>query len=198
LPLVVTAGGAEREQMFRELSAAYLWPNGTPSPDRMSHPVTLVRWDDARAYCDWLSASTGRTVFLPTEAQWERAARGGVDGNRYPWGQQPDRAMANFLPAPAMKKRHGTTECGTYPPNPYGLFDMVGNVWEWVADWYAADYYTDSPRVDPQGPGHGYYRILRGGGWPTSDVRMLTCSHRHEVPPDTYSYAIGFRIACAV
>jgi formylglycine-generating enzyme required for sulfatase activity len=198
LPLVVTAGGRERERVFRATGQPYVWLEGEPDADRALHPVTLVRWEDAVAYCDWLSSETGRKVRLPTEAEWEKAARGGVDGRRYPWGDRIDRNMANFLTDPALKLAHGTSRCGIFPPNGYGLYDMAGNVWEWVQDWYAADYYLQSPSENPEGPSDGQMRVLRGGSWLVADVRMLSCSYRHKVPPDTYSYGIGFRIVCPV
>ncbi len=198
LPVVVTAGGAEREQTFRTISQPYIWLHGEPAADRCLHPVTLVRLEDAVAYCAWLSAETGRTVRLPTEAEWEKAARGGHSGKRYPWGDRMDRNMANFLTDPSLKPLQGTTRCGSYPPNAYGLYDMAGNVWQWVADWYDPLYYAASPFENPPGPAAGQLRLVRGGSWLVADVRMLSCSHRHKVPPDTYSYGIGFRVVCPV
>jgi sulfatase modifying factor 1 len=196
LPMVVTAGTRDREQTFRTAGQPYVWTDSAPPADRLDHPVTLVRWDDALAYCAWLSEKTGRGVRLPTEAEWEKAARGGLEGKRYPWGERLDRNLANFLTDPAQRPARGTTPCGAYPPNGYGLFDITGNVWEWVQDWYDPTYYSVSPERNPTGPARGYMRIVRGGGWLVVDVRMLSCSHRHKVPPDTYSYGIGFRIAC--
>jgi formylglycine-generating enzyme required for sulfatase activity len=198
LPLVVAAGGSERERIFRETGEAYAWPGDKPPADRVLHPVTLVRWEDAAAYCAWLSSETGRTVRLPTEAEWEKAARGGVDGRRYPWGDRIDRNLANFLIDPALKSSRGTTAGGSYPPNGYGLYDMSGNVWEWVQDWYSPHYYASSAVENPPGPPSGRMRLVRGGSWLVADVRMLACSHRHKVPPDTYSYGIGFRVVCPV
>ncbi len=198
LPLVVSAGGRERERVFRATGQPYVWLDGEPAPDRLLHPVTLVRWDDAAAYCAWLSSETGRKIRLPTEAEWEKAARAGVEGRRYPWGDRIDQNMANFLTDPTLKSVHGTTRVGTYPANGYGLYDMAGNTWEWVHDWYAPDYYARSSRQNPQGPPSGQMRVLRGGSWLVAHVRMLSCSYRHKVPPDTYSYGIGFRIVCSV
>ena len=197
LPIVVTAGGAERERTFRQVGTPYVWEDGHPSIDRSDHPVTLVRYDDAVAYCAWLAASTGKTFRLPTEAEWEKAARGGAESKRYPWGDRLDRNMSNFLVDPALKATHGTTPCRAYPKNGYGLFDMAGNVWEWVQDWYDPQYYAAQAARNPAGPSSGHLRIVRGGSWLVADVRMLSCSHRHKVPPDTYSYAIGFRVACS-
>jgi formylglycine-generating enzyme required for sulfatase activity len=194
LPLVVTAGGAEREQSFRQSGEPYVWLESTPSASRLNHPVTLVRWSDAIEYCAWLSAVSGRPVRLPTEAEWEKAARGGLEAKRYPWGDRLDRNLANFLTDPAQKHTEGTTQCRSYPANAYGLFDMAGNVWEWVQDWYDPRYYKSSPVNMPPGPAEGVMRLVRGGSWLAADVRMLQCSHRHKVPPDTYSYSIGFRI----
>jgi formylglycine-generating enzyme len=197
LPLVVTAGGLDREAAFRAAGQPYVWIDSDAPQDRLDHPVALVRWEDAIAYCAWLSGASGRTVRLPSEAEWEKAARGGLVGKRYPWGDRLGTDMANYLTDPAMKKSGGTTRCRSYPPNGYGLFDMAGNVWEWVHDWYDAKYFDLSPASSPAGPGNGTLRVVRGGSWLAADVRMLSCSYRHKVPPDTYSYGIGFRIASA-
>jgi formylglycine-generating enzyme required for sulfatase activity len=198
LPLLVTAGGDERERDFRSMARPYTWSGFDPPADRADHPVTLVRYDDATAYCTWLSATTGRVFRLPTEAEWEKAARGGIEGQRrYPWGDQFDPGMANFLEDASRRGVAGTTPCRKYAPNDLGVYDMAGNAWEWVHDWYDAAYYTHSARRNPAGPPRGTMRIVRGGSWLASDLRMLTCAHRHKVPPDTYAYSIGFRVACA-
>jgi formylglycine-generating enzyme required for sulfatase activity len=197
IPLVVGVGGIERQRVFRQTAAPYEWVKSEPSPDRLHHPVTLVRYDDASAYCAWLAAVTGRAFRLPTEAEWEKAARGGVESKRYPWGDEIGPRNANFLADPDARSSSGTTKCQTYPPNDFGLFDMAGHVWEWVQDWYSPAYYAASSARNPAGPPRGQLRVLRGGGWLASDARMLACSHRHKVPPDTYSYGIGFRVACS-
>ena len=194
LPLVVTAGGPDRETTFRESAQPYVWNEAGPPAERSDHPVTLVRWEDATAYCTWLSDASGHLVRLPTEAEWEKAARGGLEGKRYPWGDDLDTARANFLVDPTLRTTHGTSRCGSYPANGYGLFDMAGNVWEWVQDWHSPTYYAASPYNAPRGPRDGSLRVLRGGSWLSSDIRTLACSHRHKVPPDTYSYGIGFRV----
>jgi formylglycine-generating enzyme required for sulfatase activity len=190
----VTAGG--RDVMFMELAAPYVWKGDEPPPGHGSHPVVLVRYDDAVAYCGWLSQELRRVARLPTEAEWEKAARGGVEGQRYPWGDEIDRSRGNFLVEGSVKSRSGTSRAGMYPPNAYGLHDMAGNVWEWVSDWHEADYYAVSEPRDPAGPPHGIMRIVRGGSWLNDDVSMLRSSYRHKVPPDTYAYSIGFRIVC--
>ena len=197
LPLVVTAGGIERERAFRDNGQPYVWLDSQAPKDRLDHPVTLVRWEDAIAYCAWLSGATGRIVRLPSEAEWEKASRGGLEGKRYPWGDSIDRDKANFLVEPSSKNSRGTSASRIFPPNGYGLFDMAGNVWEWVHDWHSPSYYATSPLNSPTGPREGTLRVVRGGSWLAADTRMLSCSHRHKVPPDTYSYGIGFRVACS-
>ena len=196
LPVVVRAGGEAREHVFRTSARAYVWKGGQPRPNTLEHPVTMVRWDDAMAYCAWLSVVIGRPVRLPTEAEWEKAARGGLERQKYPWGDDIGPGHANYLSDPGRRTSHGTSAARRYPPNGYGLFDMAGNVWQWVHDWYDPSYYANSPEDNPTGPQDGALRIVRGGGWISSDPLMLTCSHRHQVPPDTYSYGIGFRVAC--
>lgn len=192
LPLVAS----DHEAAFRELAAPYVWDGAQPPSGRGMHPVVLAGYDDANAYCEWLTASQGRCVRLPTEAEWEKAARGGVDGNRYPWGRVIDPSQANYLADPREKSRRGTRPTGTYEPNGFGLYDVVGNVWEWVSDWYSSDYYGLGDSRDPRGPSFGQLRVVRGGSWVNEDVSMLRCAYRHRVPPDTYAYSIGFRIVC--
>lgn len=191
LPLMVSG---PFEAGFRELAAPYLW-NGAHPPGRDGHPVTLVSMDDAIAYCAWLASKTGTPVRLPTEAEWERAARGDLDRKRYPWGDELDPSRAHFLPDPGQKAQGGTAPVASYPPNGFNLYDMAGNVWEWVSDWYAANYYARAQYLDPRGPESGLMRIVRGGAWVNSDSRYLRCAYRHKVPQDSYSYSIGFRIA---
>ncbi|MEI7832641.1 MAG: SUMF1/EgtB/PvdO family nonheme iron enzyme [bacterium] len=124
-----------------------------------NHPVVNVNWDDAQAYATWAGAA------LPTEAQWEKAARG-TDGRVYPWGNDWDTGKLQ-----CSKKKAGdakrTAPVGTFPAgvSPYGCLDMIGNVWEWCADWYDEDYYQNAPTSDPTGPAAGTKRTLRGGSW---------------------------------
>jgi formylglycine-generating enzyme required for sulfatase activity len=191
LPHLVTPA---QEATFRELAAPYAWRGGVPPRDREQHPVSLVAFNDAMAYCFWLSQRLGEPVRLPTEAEWERAARGGIESRRYPWGDDIDPSRANFLPEPALKKHRGTRPVGCYPPNGFELFDVSGNVWEWVSDWYSPVAYRDTERRNPRGAPAGALRIVRGGSWVTHDVLQLRCAHRHKVPADTYAYSIGFRV----
>jgi sulfatase modifying factor 1 len=193
LPLVASGG---RHSVFRDLAAPYVWENDQPPSGHGSHPVVLIRYDDALAYCRWLETEINRVVRLPTEAEWEKAARGGTEGQRYPWGNDLDASRCNFLTDPAVKRQRGTRPTGTYPPNAYGLYDICGNVWEWVADWYGAEYYGFGDMRNPRGPDTGNMRVVRGGSWVNEDVSMLRCAYRHKVPPDTYAYSVGFRIVC--
>jgi formylglycine-generating enzyme required for sulfatase activity len=193
LPLIA---GDEREAMFKELAAPYVWHGGEPPAERGNHPVVLVKYEDATAYCQWLSDTLGRVFRVPTEAEWEKAARGGLVGQQYPWGDEIGPAHCNFLVDPSLKHDRGTTLASKYPPNGYGLHDMSGNVWEWVSDWYGRDYYAVSEAKDPLGPSEGVMRLVRGGSWVNDDVSMLRCAYRHQVPPDTYAYSLGFRVVC--
>ena len=190
----ITHGG--RETLFRDSASPYVWDNDQPPAGRGSHPVVLVRYDDAVAYCQWLSDALTRVVRLPTEAEWEKAARGGTEGLRYAWGNDIDGSHGNFLTDASTRHQRGTRPVGTYPPNAYGLYDMCGNVWEWVGDWYSADYYGFGDMRDPRGPETGNMRLVRGGSWVNHELSMLRCAYRHKVPPDTYAYSVGFRIVC--
>jgi sulfatase modifying factor 1 len=192
VPVFVTPS---QELTFRDLAAPYVWRGGEIPQARFRHPVTLVTFQDACRYCDWLSIELSLPIRLPTEAEWERAARGTFEGRRYPWGDDIDPSRANFMPDPGLKRYRGTRPVGSFAPNGFGLYDMAGNVWEWIADWYAADTYRTTERRNPTGPAEGSLRMLRGGSWVTHDVDQLRCSHRHKVPSDTYAYSIGFRVA---
>lgn len=192
LPMMVSSA---LETDFRSLASSYFWNNSTPPAGRERHPVTLVGFEDAAAYCAWLAVRTGLPVRLPTEAEWERAARGGLESKRFPWGDTLDASRAHFLPTASAKAQCGTAAVGSYPPNGFDVYDVAGNVWEWVSDWYSPSYYERAQYVNPQGPEGGTLRIVRGGAWVNADGGYLRCAYRHKVPPDSYSYSIGFRIA---
>jgi formylglycine-generating enzyme len=147
------------------------------------HPVVLVGWVDAQAYCQWSETR------LASEAEWERAARGGLEGKRFPWGDEEiTHELANY------DNQNYTTPVGAYLPNGYGLYDMIGNAWEWVADYYDAKYYGDSPARDPRGPEHGSSRVLRGGSW-LLFARYCRISYRFRNSPNFRSSLIGLRVA---
>ena len=188
----MVSGALEAE--FRTLASTYYWNNGTPPEGRDGHPVTLVGYEDAIAYAGG-SRARRHPVRLPTEAEWERAARGGLVGQTLSLGRHARLTRAHFLPPAGVKEDDGTAPVGAYPANGFQLYDMAGNVWEWVSDWYAPNYYELSQYQNPQGPESGLMRIVRGGAWVNSDGRYLRCAYRHKVPPDSYAYSIGFRIA---
>jgi formylglycine-generating enzyme required for sulfatase activity len=153
-------------------------------PDFPNHPVTGVSWYDAEAYAEW----TGKR--LPTEAEWEYAARGGLAGEDYPCGDRIDATLANF----SRSEKGGSVPVASYPANGFGLHDMVGNVSEWVADYYSGDYYKKSPDKNPTGPKEGKFRVFRGGGWHTGPG----CSkvfYRNGLPPNWVDFNVGFRCA---
>lgn len=144
------------------------------------HPVVNVNWEDARAYAEWAG------MRLPTEAEWERAARGGTE-TRFWWGNEGDHAKANF-------DSQGSTPVGSFPANPFGLFDTAGNVWEWVADWYSETYYAESPYKNPQGPPSGETRVHKGGAW-SNYPYYLRPALRYSSAPTRWSKLMGFRCA---
>jgi formylglycine-generating enzyme required for sulfatase activity len=145
------------------------------------HPATSVNWFDAVAYCRWAG---GR---LPTEAEWEFAARGGVPDHLYPWG--------NEVPSIAPDRwKHGPEPVMQGQPNGYGLFDMCQNVHEWCSDWYDPGYYAVSPAENPKGPPHGKRRASRGGAW-RHHIKVSRCAARSSIPPEFRYADYGFRVA---
>lgn len=171
------------------------WVEGQFPEGLENHPVVNVTWWDAVAYCRWLAEVTGKPYRLPTEAEWEKAARG-PDGQIYPWG---DRWASHKCNSREGGKR-GTTPVGTLSPagdSPYGCADMAGNVSEWVADWYDADYYRLSNAIqNPYGPASGVVRVLRGGSW-NSTAQTIRCASRYNANPTLASPEAGFRCAMA-
>ncbi len=196
------------------------------------HPVVYVSWNDATAYCEWLSQKEGKKYRLPTEAEWEYACRAGTK-TRYWCGNDPDdlvhvgnvadqdcRAWSTAngststiavydkdgartdmqIPFPYLPGHDGytfTAPVGRFRPNRFGLHDMHGNVWEWCQDWYANDYYRNSPVDDPQGPATGTLRVLRGGGWLNTPVNHRSAFRLAYRPSDRFD-ACGFRVVCEV
>jgi len=154
-------------------------------------PVVGVTWHDALAYCQWLHQRTGKEFRLPSEAEWERAARGKLEGALYPWGDEPPSARPY---AGYDAKTGGPARVGANEPNDFGLYDMSEGVHEWCADYYAYDYYRDSPERNPQGPDSGQRRVSRGGSW-RHRIKFSRCAARSSLPPD-FKYAdYGFRLA---
>jgi len=168
-------------------------PWGQLPRGKEDHPVVSVSWHDAVAYCRWLSGVTGKPYRLPSEAEWEKAARG-TDGRVYPWGNEFDNHRCNTLASGIGD----TTEVGSYAngASPYGTMDMAGNVLEWVADWYDADYYSKSPGRNPQGPYFGYIRVRRGGWW-GGGQRRARCASRRGLRPDFRGDLVGFRVSAS-
>jgi formylglycine-generating enzyme len=149
-----------------------------------------VSWFDAVTYCTWLAEVWGQNFRLPTEAEWERAARGGLEQKLYPWGDQPIFERANY----AGRWREAPEAVGTSLPNGYGLYDMCENVHEWCADWYAAGYYGVAPRDNPRGPETGTRRASRGGAW-RHQLKIARCAARSSIPPEFRYADYGFRVA---
>lgn len=162
--------------------APYHWVGGRPPADSAQIPVYNVSWEDAAAYCQWAG---GR---LPTEAEWERAARGGREGLDFPSGDKLTAKDARFNIAT------GPGRVGAFPPNDFGLYDMAGNVSEWTADWFDGDYYKRGETSDPKGPASGEYKVIRGGAWSDSP-RRCTVFFRNWVRPTQTTPNIGFRCA---
>ena len=161
---------------------------GADFPD---HPVVGVSWRDARAYAAWAGKR------LPTEAEWEYAARGGLVGMDYPCGPEIEPAAANYFIRDAAQLalyKGGTVPVGGYPPNGHGLHDMAGNVVEWVADCYDREYYKESPADNPAGPEKGRFRVIRGGGW-HSGPYCNRVYYRNALPGQWLDFNVGFRCA---
>ena len=157
-------------------------------PDK---PVVGISWFEAVAYCAWLSERIGCHFRLPTEAEWERAARGGKEGKLYPWGDLPP----SERPHPGHdSERGGPERVGVDEANGFGLYDMSGGVHEWCSDYYDAAYYRTSPERNPQGPSSGHRRVSRGGSW-RHRIKFSRCAARSSLLP-TFQYGdYGFRLA---
>lgn len=156
-----------------------------------NNPIVNVSWHDAVAYCDWLSDKMDGLYRLPTEAEWEYAARGGKKskGYKYSGGQS--------LPAVGWSDDNSTQVVASKKPNELGIYDMSGNVWEWCSDWYGAEYYVNSPSSNPRGPSSGSYRVLRGGGW-YNGATLCRVAQRRGNPPGGRYDNLGFRVVLSL
>jgi sulfatase modifying factor 1 len=169
-----------------------------------NQPVICVSWEDAKAYVEWAEKR------LPTEAEWEKSARGGSVGKNYVWGDEwpPPKGAGNFAGGtfkkifPDRTIINGyddgyayTSPVGSFNPNGYGLYDMAGNVWEWCADWYYVKYYADSPRENPKGPSFGSSRVLRGASWDYHHPAVIRVSYRDSYGTSYCGDIVGFRCA---
>ena len=160
-----------------------VYRSGLEYPD---YPVVGVTWADASKYAEWAGKR------LPTEAEWEYAARGGLEQKTYPNGDDMDETLGNY---------NGTNghplAVGSFPANGFGLHDMAGNVVEWVQDYYAKDYFLESPKENPQGPEFGNRRMIKGGGW-RSGKMCNACNFRKSLRPYWVDIGVGFRCASDV
>jgi len=192
--------GDGREEKVRD----HDWRN-TGFPQTENHPVVCVSWNDASEYIAWLNKKEGRNYRLPTEAEWEYAARsGGRDylyswGNGSPAGNVADESARRELSALNIWKGYSdghafTAPVGSYGPNELGIYDMSGNVYEWVSDWYKDNYYAESPEHGPGGPDSGRYKLLRGGAWDLRPDTARTTSRYWNIP-GARAVCIGFRLS---
>jgi len=158
-----------------------------------NHPVIHVSWTDAIEYTKWLSTVTGKAFRLPTEAEWEFAARGGMSSNGYTYAGSND---INLVAWSLDNKSNQTFPVGKKQPNELGIYDMTGNVWEWCSDWYDADYYAKSPSMNPQGSKSGLFKVIRGGSWGgVSNFNRVTFRYRYF--PGNRGKFNGFRVAAS-
>ncbi len=204
-------GWNDAENYFEGRNPKYNWRNpGFPQTD--NHPVVNVSWNDAVAFCEWLSEKEGREYRLPTEAEWEYACRAGTI-TRYHHGDDPEglarvgnvgdgtakewfaKRVVGWRYHILAKDGHVfTAPVGSFSANAFGLYDMHGNVWEWCADWFDEKYYSNSPVDDPQGPASGSYRVLRGGSW-VNNAWNCRSADRFRRGPANRSTNLGFRLA---
>lgn len=180
-------------EIFMQSTAHPAPPNwGEPHFEDPEYPVVSVSWFEAREYCAWLTSATGRCYRLPTEAEWERAARGGRENRLYPWGDETPTLRADYQQRWSGDVR-GPLPVGRGAPNPFGIHDLCENVHEWCADWFQPDYYAQSPWNNPQGPAGGERRSSRGGSW-RHHIKVSRVAARSSIPPSFQYSDYGFRV----
>jgi formylglycine-generating enzyme required for sulfatase activity len=150
-----------------------------------------VSWFEAVKYCEWLSSWVDRHFRLPTEAEWEYAARGGLAAALFPWGDAPPESLPDY----AERWKTGPEPVRSGEANGFGLFNMCDNVHEWCSDWFDPGYYAISPERNPRGPATGGRRSSRGGSW-RHHIKISRCAARSSIPPDFHYADYGFRVAC--
>ena len=176
-------------RFVKETSYQYeRWDDVEESSLTSRHPMVFVNWHNATAYCEW----SGKR--LPTEAEWEYVARGGLSGKRYVWGDNENQARkyANYDGTNGQDRWTRCAPVNSFKPNRYGLSNMAGNVYEWCADWYDEDYYRNSALRNPQGPSSGEDRVLRGGSWPNVS-NLLRVAYQFNFNPMGANFNCGFR-----
>jgi formylglycine-generating enzyme required for sulfatase activity len=168
-----------------------------PNFNDPQQPVTAVSWHEAVGYCEWLSSQANRVYRLPTEAEWERAARGGLEQRQFPWGDDPPQLLPDYT----TRWQTGPEPVARYAPSVFGLYDIGDNVHEWCSDWYDPNYYAISPEHNPPGPEQSPMKpsrkSSRGGSW-RHHIKVSRCSARSSIPPDFQYSDYGFRLACNV
>jgi sulfatase modifying factor 1 len=162
-----------------------------PNFSHARQPVAGVSWFEATRYCEWLGAQTGRNYRLPTEAEWEYAARGGLEQKNFPWGDEAPQTLPDY----ATRWQTGPERVARYAANAFGLYDICDNVHEWCSDWYDPNYYPSSPERNPRGPANGQRKASRGGSW-RHHVKVARCPARSSIPPEFQYADYGFRVAC--
>lgn len=182
----------QREFDFFLQASGYEFPRQLDklSEETAELPVFGVAAADADAYCDWLRTMSGKDYRLPRCDEWEWAARGGLQGKIFPWGDDEPKGRCRF----GLDESDGPVPVGYYEPNGYGLYDMVGNIWEWMADLYV-DLQNDNPMNTPTGLPPELNRVLVGGSFMTKRVHNLWVAYRHDDPPDLRHASMGFRLA---
>ena len=166
-----------------------------PNFNLPEQPVAGPSWHEGVRFCEWLSQQTGRRFRLPTEAEWEYAARGGLEQKQFPWGDDPPQSLPDY----ATRWLTGPEPVARYAPNNFGLYDIGDNVHEWCHDWYDPNYYAISPDRNPQGPDQcpmiPLRKSSRGGSW-RHHIKVARCSARSSIPPEFQYADYGFRVAC--